>query len=116
MSKEMREHINTFKNYLNENINNNFKKGDFVRMLSNNKIYVIMSDGRVSDTSKKVIYVYVSFNELVKKHPLDIINGKYEWKYLSDDMVEKLSENELPYEKWMIDLCKLNSSVETRRM
>lgn len=98
------------------NINNNLKKGNFVKMLSNNKTYVIMSDGRVSDTSKKTIYVYISLNELVKKHPLDIINGKYKWKYLSDDMVEKLSENELPYEKWMIDLCKLNSSVETRRM
>ena len=116
MENEMRKHINTFKNYLNENINNNLKKGDFVRMLSNNKIYVIMSDGRISDTSKKVIYFYISFNELVKKHPLDIINGQCEWKYLSDNMVEKLSENELPYEKWMIDLCKLNSSVETRRM
>ena len=57
MEHEMRKHINTFKNYLNENINNNLKKGDFVRMLSNNKIYVIMSDGRISDTSKKVIYV-----------------------------------------------------------
>ena len=108
------KYINTFEKHLNENINTKFKQGDFVKMLSNDNIYVVMPNGRISDTSKTIIYVYTSFKELVKKHPTDNINRKLDYKYLTEDMVEKISENDLPYAKWMIDLCKLNSSVNHR--
>ena len=97
---------------MGKNIDNKFKKGDFVKMISNNKIYVILSNGRLADGSKKIVYVYLSFDDLIKKHPLDIINGNYKHKYLTDDMVEKFHENEIKCEKWMIDLCKLNASIQ----
>ena len=99
---------------MSDNIEYNYKKGDFVKMLSNNKIYVIMSNGRVSDTSKNIIYTYISFELLVKRHPSTMLKWDCRWfKYVTEDRIQKLSEEELPYSIEDINLCKSRAEFKT---